>query len=107
MFKKINSIIGLQGDSALEVCKERMLMAGQGEDKRFPTTLRCQHCGSENTIPIRYGYPSGDKAWLDALRKGEIEMGGCCIVEGMPTYHCKDCGRDSGHLRPPSTGLVG
>ena len=107
MFKKINSVIGFGCGSALKMFQEWVQMADLGEDKRFPTTLRCQHCGSENTIPIIYGYPSGDKAWLDALRKGEIEMGGCCIVEGMPTYHCKDCGRDSGHLRPPSTGLVG
>ena len=105
MFKKINTVIGFGCGSALKMFEEWVQMADQ--DKPFPTTLRCPHCGSENTIPIIYGYPSGDKAWLEALRKGEIEMGGCCIVEGMPTYHCKDCGRDSGHLRPPATGLVG
>ena len=104
MFKKLTALMVWHGDCAVRMFEERVLMADEGEDKRFPTTLRCQHCGSENTIPIIYGHPTEDSmhTWLEADRRGEIKMGGCCISEGMPTYYCKDCGRDSGHLRPPS-----
>ena len=66
----------------------------------YPDSLRCAHCGSDNTIPIFYGYPTEDSmdALLAAVDRGEIKLGGCCVSEGMPTYHCKDCQRDSGHL---------
>jgi len=73
-------------------------MSKLGEDNQCPTTLRCSRCGSENTIPIIYGYPTEDtmETCLEADRNGEIKMGGCCVSERMPTYYCKDCGRDSG-----------
>jgi len=72
----------------------------QTKKRVYSDSLRCTHCGSENTIPIFYGYPTENsmEALLAAVDRGEIKLGGCCVEEGMPTYHCKDCKCDSGHL---------
>jgi len=51
--------------------------------------IECPRCKSKNVIPILYGYPM-----LSAMRKAEkglIELGGCCIGENDPNWHCKDC----------------
>ena len=78
----------------------RFMCSGDLLMKREVKLVKCERCGSVNTIPIIYGYPSRDTmdAFLAASRRGEIRMGGCCVSEGMPTYHCKDCNRDSGSL---------
>ena len=70
------------------------------EGKQSQTRLKCSHCGSENTIPIFYGYPAEEsmKPLLAAVDRGEIKLGGCCVEEGMPTDHCKNCKRSFGHL---------
>ena len=44
---------------------------------------RCEKRGSSNTEARK--------------KRGEIELGGCIVSEGMPTDHCKDCGADFGH----------
>ena len=50
---------------------------------------KCPKCGSENTLPIGYGYPG--PGMVEAYRKGELELGGCCISEDSPSWYCKDC----------------
>lgn len=62
----------------------------------------CPKCKSENIVDIVYGYPSREAR--EKAAKGEIELGGCCVYNGMPKYYCKDCGYEFGErrLRLPS-----
>ncbi|PIQ95863.1 MAG: hypothetical protein COV67_12545 [Nitrospinae bacterium CG11_big_fil_rev_8_21_14_0_20_56_8] len=52
--------------------------------------LFCPRCRSEELIPILYGYPESPA--LDKALRGEIELGGCLVSEGNPTWKCKACG---------------
>lgn len=52
----------------------------------------CPKCSSEKTAPILYGYPS--HAFFEAEEHGEIILGGCEMIDGMPhkDYGCLGCG---------------
>ncbi|MDD4083399.1 MAG: hypothetical protein PHD05_08470 [Sphaerochaetaceae bacterium] len=52
----------------------------------------CPACSSADTIPIIYGYPTPEA--MLAAERGEIALGGCCIIESQPQRHCKKCGLD-------------
>ena len=54
--------------------------------------MKCPKCGSEEIIPIVYGYPT--KELFDQSKKGEVIIGGCCIVGEVPNRHCKNCGEE-------------
>ena len=54
----------------------------------------CPHCGSEWIADILYGEPAFDDVLNEALEKGEIHLGGCCIFRDSPKYHCNDCKKD-------------
>ena len=52
----------------------------------------CPKCRSDRTAPILYGYPSHEA--FEAEERGELILGGCEMVDGMPheDYGCLDCG---------------
>ena len=51
----------------------------------------CPHCGSENYIPILYGYPTHEA--FEKADRGELILAGCCIYESNPpNKKCKNCG---------------
>jgi hypothetical protein len=50
---------------------------------------RCPSCESEEVAKITHGYPGLEM--LEALDRGEIVLGGCCVTEDDPEWHCKDC----------------
>jgi hypothetical protein len=54
----------------------------------------CPSCGSKDVVPIAYGYP-GPEMVKDHLA-GKIELGGCCLYEGMPVRACRACGHEWG-----------
>ena len=56
----------------------------------------CPKCGSEDVAHILYGLPLYDKTLKNALEKGEIHLGGCCIDADSPAYHCNQCGEEFG-----------
>lgn len=56
---------------------------------RGTKTMKCPECGSENVIPIAYGYPS-EEAWKE-VGKGLVKFGGCTITGNDPDYFCRDC----------------
>lgn len=56
----------------------------------------CPHCGSENIADIVYGEVVFDDELEEALKKGEIFLGGCCIYPDSPALHCNDCGKEFG-----------
>lgn len=53
---------------------------------------KCPKCGSKNSVKIVYGMPSF-KLFQEA-EAGKVKLGGCCIIEGGPEYHCKDCNNE-------------
>lgn len=55
---------------------------------------KCPACGSTDTVKILYGMPTYEA--FEAVERGEISLGGCCILHNNPTRHCKACGQDFG-----------
>jgi hypothetical protein len=60
-------------------------------------TKPCPKCGSLDVVPILYGYPMEEA--MEAAKRGEIALGGCCVSDDDPRKHCKACGEDFD--RPP------
>lgn len=52
----------------------------------------CPKCRSDRTVPILYGYPSHEA--FEAEERGELILGGCEMIDGMPHEDCGclDCG---------------
>ena len=52
--------------------------------------MKCPNCGSENVVPIVYGYPTRETA--QAAERGEVILYGC-----MPLPEdrgCRTCGHE-------------
>ncbi len=49
----------------------------------------CPKCGSPESRPLSYGFPSFEA--FDAIDRGEIALGGCCIEAAMPLRECRAC----------------
>ena len=52
---------------------------------------KCPKCNN-NLIEIIYGMPSSEL--FEAEERGEVMLGGCCISDDNPKYHCKNCDID-------------
>jgi len=50
---------------------------------------RCPACGSHRVARISYGYPLPE-TW-EAVERGEIVLGGCCVSACDPSWQCLDC----------------
>ena len=60
---------------------------------RFPEALlrsECPKCESERVAPILYGFPS-EGVKFDAVEKGEVVLGGCCVTDNDPEWACLGC----------------
>lgn len=51
---------------------------------------KCPNCGNK-LAKIIYGMPSSDI--MNQVEKGEVFIGGCCVDEANPKYHCNICRR--------------
>ena len=58
--------------------------------------MKCPKCGSKNTAPILYGSPVFSDELQQAIADHKVYIGGCCVSEMDPTYHCFDCNRHFG-----------
>lgn len=58
----------------------------------------CPRCGSSDVIRIAYGYPAPEL--VEASERGEVELGGCCIEDGLPDWRCRSCGGGFDHNGP-------
>lgn len=56
----------------------------------------CPRCGAKKTAKILYGMPSMSPELEEQLNKGDIVLGGCCITECDPVYHCNKCKKGFG-----------
>ena len=68
-------------------------MSHEGSSSKPP----CPHCGSKTVLTILYGLPA-EEAFEEAKR-GEIALGGCCVSDDMPRWHCSDCEHRWGRIR--------
>ena len=55
----------------------------------------CPWCGSPDTIPIIYGYPS--PALERQAHREEVELGGCIVDPRFPRWRCRKCSATWGH----------
>lgn len=61
---------------------------------------KCPKCGSRHVAPILYGMPAFEEEMKRKLNNQELYLGGCCIGEADPQYHCFGCGKNVG--TPPT-----
>lgn len=57
----------------------------------------CPECGSDNIAGILWGMPAFDEELERDIEEGRIVLGGCCISEADPDWHCNDCGCEFGN----------
>ena len=55
---------------------------------------KCPICGSTESLKILYGMPTYEA--FEASERGELALGGCCVLPNSPTRRCKQCGNDFG-----------
>lgn len=66
--------------------------------------LFCPKCSSvKDVIPIEYGLP-GDEM-MEEEKTGKIRLGGCCVTDDNPEWHCKAC-RYEWQTNHPQDGRV-
>ena len=53
------------------------------------TATRCPRCGSEDVLPIVYGYPGPELA--EESIAGKVKLGGCLVGPDSPEFYCKAC----------------
>lgn len=51
---------------------------------------KCPACHSLNVIRMIYGMPEYEL--FQEAEDDKVKLGGCCIDESVPDYHCKACG---------------
>ncbi|GAB6174526.1 hypothetical protein JCM15765_40040 [Paradesulfitobacterium aromaticivorans] len=56
----------------------------------------CPRCGSRNTATTLRGMPAWSPELQEKIDKGEVVLGGCCITDCDPSYHCNECKNDFG-----------
>jgi len=61
--------------------------------KKNETSHNCPKCGAPG-VPIIYGKPG--RKLMERAKKKEIYLGGCCLMENSPSYHCYQCQIDFG-----------
>jgi len=57
---------------------------------------KCPKCGSTRVAPILYGMPAFDEEMERQLSNEKLYLGGCCVSDWDPEYHCFACGKDVG-----------
>jgi len=65
---------------------------------RTNRTPTCPECRSSNVVPIMYGEPTEEG--LEEARQGKHVLGGCCIRDDSPIWHCRDCEHNWGDVVP-------
>ena len=59
-----------------------------------PRKYKCPSCGKKTALQIVYGMP--DEELWESAQRGEVLIGGCCIVPGQASRECTECGWDNG-----------
>jgi len=72
--------------------------AGNDRSGKHP----CPQCGSKAVLTILYGLPAGEA--VEEAKRGEIALGGCCISDDMPRWHCSHCAHRWGRIHDSYEG---
>lgn len=62
----------------------------------YKPKIICPSCNSKNVAKYLYGMPAFSKKLEKELEQGKIKLGGCCISDESPQFHCNDCGKEWG-----------
>ena len=65
------------------------MISSKSNSMEKPT--ECPKCESKNLKRIVYGLPGPDFSYEGVI------LGGCCIDEDSPDWHCEDCRWEWGH----------
>lgn len=58
--------------------------------KRRSRRKTCPECKkADEVVSILYGMPTHEA--FEAGERGELHIGGCCVVPDQPTKHCNRC----------------
>jgi len=60
---------------------------------------QCPKCGSTRVVQIQYGLPHFTPELKEAVRRGEVVLGGCVISADSPKWACRDCKNRFGKLQ--------
>jgi len=57
---------------------------------------KCPRCGSTRVIPWFWGLPTPESMddVMAASYRGELMIGGCCVSDHDPHWHCNACEHD-------------
>jgi hypothetical protein len=69
--------------------KQGYLIVGKYISDIKPTI--CPACGSKKVAEILYGLKIYSQELRKKEKKGEIVLGGCCIIKGAPSWMCVRC----------------
>ncbi len=56
--------------------------------------VKCPECHSTDIAKILYGMPVMNEKMQKDISNGKIVLGGCCLDESNPVYHCNKCGHE-------------
>lgn len=56
--------------------------------------INCPSCKSKKIAKFLYGMPAFSKKLEKELEQGKVKLGGCCISDESPQFHCNDCGNE-------------
>ena len=59
---------------------------------------KCPECGSDSIAEILYGLPAYDEQMERDLDAGKIVLGGCCVSDDSPEWHCNKCKHEWGSI---------
>lgn len=60
---------------------------------------KCPKCGSGDVAEILRGMPHFTEQLEKDIADHKIVLGGCCVTENDPSFHCNACGKEFG--KPP------
>ena len=56
--------------------------------------IKCPNCGFRPVANYQYGFPYFNDELERDLENKKIVLGGCCISEDNPLWHCTNCKTD-------------
>lgn len=60
---------------------------------------KCPKCGHSPVAVILWGMPAWSKQMEKDEKAGRLFIGGCCVTENDPQWHCNKCGHEWGFKR--------
>jgi len=71
-------------------------------DDKKKSKRKCEECNSIDVVPIVYGYPMEEL--LKEAEEGKVSLGGCCVTDDDPKWHCNACGHEWRYNRAKRKG---